>query len=190
MRGIGTWGFLGVAVCSFGGPLALAVTGAPALVAGASASSGLVLVAATVVFLAPLAIWLRYSNQIASSGGLYAFVEAAAGRRVALAQAAVWAISYVLYLVYTPIQIVYDLLPNVIAGERGLQTALALAIPLAVVAVMLAGRVATLIVLGLLAAGKLVLAGILDGVTMAHFQAPASTFAAGAPAGEIGRAHV
>ena len=48
------------------------------------------MLAATVVFVAPLAIWLRYSSKISSSGGLYAFVEAAAGRRVALAQAALW----------------------------------------------------------------------------------------------------
>ncbi len=177
-----------MAICSFGGPLALAATGAPGLVAGASASSGLVMVAAAVVFMGPLAIWLRYSRQIASSGGLYAFVEAAAGRRVALVQATVWAVSYVLYLVYTPVQIVYDLLPNVVAGERGLQTLLALAIPLAIVVVMVAGRAATLVVLGVLAAGQLVLAGILDGVTVAHFQVPLSSFAAGAAAGPVAKA--
>jgi amino acid transporter len=187
-RAIGPWGFIAVAICSFGGPLALAAQGAPGLIAGASASAALAMVAAFVVFGAPLAIWLRYSRHIASSGGLYAFVEAAAGRRVALLQAGVWAVSYVLYLVYTSVQIVYDLLPNVLPGERGVQTLLALAIPVAIAAVLIAGRAATLVVLGVIAVGQLALAGILDGVTVAHFSAPASSFAAGAPAGSLAKA--
>ena len=74
-------------------------------------SAGLAMLAAAVVFTAPLAIWLRYSRHVNSAGGLYAFVEAAAGRRVALAQAAIWTFSYALYIVYTTVQIVYDLLP-------------------------------------------------------------------------------
>ncbi len=43
---------------------------------------------------------------------------------------------------------------------------------------MIAGRTAALLVLGLVAGGQLVLAGILDGVTVAHVSTPASTFAA------------
>ena len=112
-RPIGPWAFAGVAVASFGGPLALAALFAPNTVADASGSAGLATLVAVVVFMAPLAIWLRYSRQISSSGGLYAFVEAAAGRRVALAQAAVWIVSYLLHLIYTTLQIVYDLLPQV-----------------------------------------------------------------------------
>jgi hypothetical protein len=84
------WGFTGVAVTSFGGPLALAALYAPGIVAGATASAGLAMVASMVVFAFPLAIWLRYSRQIAGSGGLYCFVEAAAGRRVAMVQAVLW----------------------------------------------------------------------------------------------------
>jgi hypothetical protein len=82
--------FAGFAVASLGGPLALAALGAPALAADAADSAGLAMVAAAVVFGLPLGIWLRYSRQVNGSGGLYAFVEAAAGRRVALAQAAIW----------------------------------------------------------------------------------------------------
>jgi amino acid transporter len=180
--------FAGVAVASFGGPLALAAMAAPGLAADASESAGLAMLAAVVVFTAPLAIWLRYSRHVNSAGGLYAFVEAAAGRRVALAQAAIWTFSYALYIVYTTVQIVYDLLPQVIPGVGRYQTALALLIPVALALVMVSGRAATLIVLGLMAAGQLLLAGILDGVTLANISTPVSTFGAGAPAGALAKA--
>jgi len=187
-RPIGDWAFAGVAVASFGGPLALAALAAPGLVADAAGSAGLAMLAAAVAFTAPLAIWLRYSRHVNGAGGLYSFVEAAAGRRVALVQAAVWTFSHGLYIVYTTAQIVFDLLPDVIPGERQYQTALALLIPVALAAVMIAGRAATLIVLGVMAAGQLVLAGILDGVTLANISTPASTFRAGAPAGALAKA--
>jgi len=140
------------------------------------------------VFGAPLAIWLRYARYVSSSGGLFSFVEAALGRRVALAQATTWIVSYVLYLVYTTVQIVYDVLPTVVPIGKGVQTALALLIPAAIAAVMVAGRAAALLVLGAMAAGQLALAGVLDGVTVAHLSAPASSFAAGAPAGSLAKA--
>ena len=108
-RPIGPWAFTGVAVASFGGPLALAALAAPSLAADASDSAGLAMLAAVVVFIVPLAIWLRYSRYVNSAGGLYAFVEAAAGRRLALAQAALWIFSYLLYVIYTTVEIVYDL---------------------------------------------------------------------------------
>ena len=117
-RPLGPWAFAGVAISSFGGPLALAALGAPGLIGDASNSAGLAMLAAVAVFTIPLAIWLRYSRHVASSGGLYAFVEAAAGRRVAIAQAAIWIVSYLLYLVYTTVQIVYDVLPAAIPGEH------------------------------------------------------------------------
>jgi amino acid transporter len=187
-RPISPKAFAGVAVASFGGPLALAALGAPGLVDDAADSAGLAMLAAAVVFTVPLAIWLRYSRHIASSGGLYAFVEAAAGRRVALAQAAIWTFSYLLYIVYTTVQIVYDLLPAVVPGVGRYQSLLALAIPVAIAGVMIAGRTAALLVLGLIAAGQLVLAGILDGVTLAHVSTPASTFGASAPSGALAKA--
>jgi amino acid transporter len=185
---IGRWAFAGVAIASFGGPLALAGLAAPGLVADASESAGFAILAATVVFVAPLAIWLRYSSRINSSGGLYAYVEAAAGRRVALAQAGLWIFSYLLYVIYTTVQIVYELLPEVVPAERQYQTLLALAIPVAMAGVMIAGRAATLIVLCGVAAGQLVLAGILDAVTIAHISTPASSFGTSAPAGALAKA--
>jgi amino acid transporter len=182
------WAFLAFAVASFGGPLALAASGAPGVVGDAASSSGLAMVAGAVVFLVPLAIWLRYSREITGSGGLYSFVEAAAGRRVALAQAAVWIFSYLLYVVYTTVQIVYDLLPAVVPGEAHYETVLALAIPIAIVAVMLAGRIAAFLVLGVIAAGQLALAGVLDVVTLAHVSTPISTFGTGAGTGALAKA--
>ena len=188
LRPMTPWAFAGVAVASFGGPLALAALAAPGLAADASDSAGLAMLAAAVAFAVPLAIWLRYSAHVASSGGLYAFVEAAAGRRVALAQATVWTFSYLLYIVYTTVQIVYDLLPAVVPGLSGYQSGLALAIPIALAGVMIAGRTAALLALGVIAAGQLALAGVLDGVTLAHLGAPVSSFGAGAGAGSIAKA--
>ena len=189
-RPIGSWAFLGVAVASFGGPLALAALVTPGLIADASDSAGLAVIASLVVFTLPLVLWFRYSRHVAGAGGLYGFVEAAAGRRVALVQAAIWIFSYMLYLVYTTVQIVYDLLPSVLPGVRSYQTFLALAIPVALAGVMIAGRAAALIVLGVMAAGQLALAGILDGVTVAHISTPASSFGASASAGPLAKASV
>jgi hypothetical protein len=189
---IGSLAFAGFAFASFGGPLALAALMAPGLAAGTGASAGLEMLAAIVVFGLPLAIWLRYSRHVSGAGGLYGFVEAAAGRRVALVQAAIWILSYLLYVVYTTVQIVYDLLPTVVPGERRYQTLLALLIPIALAAVMVAGRAATLLVIGLMAAGQLALAGVLDGVTLAHVPLHASSFGVGfgVPAGATAKASV
>jgi hypothetical protein len=121
----------------------------PGVLADASASAGLAMVAAAVVFAAPLAIWLRYSRQIASAGGLYAFTEAAAGRRIAMLQAGLWIVSYLLYLI---------------------------AIPVALAGVLTAGRRATLIVTGTLAVGQVAIAAALAGVTIAHLGAPGGSF--------------
>jgi len=187
-RPLGPWAFIAVALASFGGPLALAALNAPALVADASSSAGLAMVAAVVVFAAPMAIWLRFSRHVTGSGGLFAFVEAAAGRRIALVQAALWIVAYALYLVYTTVQIVYDLLPQVVPGVGRYQTLLALLIPAAIAGVMITGRAAALVVLGVIGVGQLALAGILDGVTLAHVATPTSTFGTGAPAGSLAKA--
>jgi hypothetical protein len=187
-RRIHPWAFYGVALASFGGPLAIAAMGAPSVLADAGDSTGLATVISLAVFAVPLWIWLRYSRQIRSAGGLFAFVEAAAGHRVALAQAAIWTFSYVLYLVYTTVQIVYDLLPAAIPGEARYQTPLALLIPVGIAGVMVAGRTAALLVLGVVGVGQVALAGVLDGVTLAHLTTPASSFGAGAPAGALAKA--
>ena len=176
-RSIGSIAFLGVSLASFGGPLALAALYAPALVAGRpSGSAGFVAVVGSVAFAVPLAVWLRYSRTIADSGGLYAFVKAAAGRRVALVQAALWVFSYLLYLLYTTASVVYEILPDALPGVRPYRPLLEIAIPIALAAVMLAGRAVTLVVITALAAGQLVLVGALASVTVGH-DAPVHSFA-------------
>jgi amino acid transporter len=183
-RPIGGWAFLGVTVTALGGPLALAALYAPSIVADASASAGLATLAAAVVFGAPLLIWLRYSGQIADAGGLYAFVEAAAGRRVALVQAGLWIVSYLLYLLYTTATVVYDTLPAVLPGIGPYQPVLEIAIPVVLGAVMLAGRAVTLAVTGVLATGQMALVGVLATLAASH-HAPAASFGTGAPAGAL-----
>ena len=184
-RSIGQWAFAGVAVTSFGGPLFLAALAAPSIVAGASGSAGLGMVAAAVAFAVPLWIWLDYAREVSGPGGLYSFTEAAAGRRVALVQAGLWIISYLLYVLYTTAQIVYDTLPAVLPGEQRYQTLLEIVIPIALAAVMIAGRTVALLVIGLLAAGQLAIAAVLGGLTVANVATPASAFGASAPAGSL-----
>jgi hypothetical protein len=171
--------FYAVAFASLGGPLALVALGAPSLLASAGESSGFATILALAVFAVPLWIWLSYSSELQSAGGLFTFTEAAAGRPVALVQAAVWTFSYVLYLVYTTVQIVYDLLPAAVPGVERYQSLLALLIPISIAAVMVAGRAAALLVVVVLAAGQLILAGVLEAVTLAHVSTPLSSFGAG-----------
>jgi hypothetical protein len=184
-RPIGQWAYAGVAVTSFGGPLALAALYGPSIAGGASSSAGLAMVAAAVVFGFPLAIWLGYARHVSSSGGLFSFTEAAVGRPAALVQASLWAVSYLLYLVYTTAQIVYDMLPAVLPGEVRYQTPLEVVIPVVLAGVMIAGRRTALLVIGLLAAGQLVLAAVLSGVTLANVPTPAGSFGGSAPAGSL-----
>ena len=187
-RPVGEWAFLGLTLTSIGGPLALAALNAPQLVSDASASAGLAMLAAAVVFLAPLAIWVKYARHAAGTGGLYTFVEQAAGRRVALVQAAIWTFSYLLYLVYTTADIVYDVLPRVLPGVTPYRLLLEIAIPVALAAVMIAGRGATLLVVGVLAVGQLALLAALDVVTLAHNAPSAASFGTRAPTGELAKA--
>ncbi len=187
-RSTGLWTFVGVVVASLRGPLALAALYAPHIVADASASAGLATAAAAVVFLVPLAVWLGYSRQLQTSGGLFAFVEAAAGRRVALVQGGLWVFSYVLYLLSTTAEIARDVLPAAVPGSArhaGLVQAL---VPLALVAVAAAGRRTTLGALALVGFGQLGLAALLAGIAVTHLGAPASSFSAGAATGPLATA--
>ena len=187
-RPVSGWGFTAVAVMSFGGPLALAALYAPGIVADASSSAGLAMVAAVVVFAFPLCIWLRYARQVSGAGGLYDFVEAAAGRPVALVQAGLWIASYLLYLVYTTAQIVYDTLPAVLPGVLRYRPLLEITIPVALAGVMIAGRRVALLVAGLIAGGQLAIAAALGGLTLTHLNTPVSTFGGSAPAGAVATA--
>jgi hypothetical protein len=157
--------FLGLAVASIGGPLALGALYLPVPLGGAVASSGLATVIAIVAFSAPVAIWVLYSRRIASTGGLTAFVEAAAGTGVARVQAAIWAVSYALYLPFTVTDVVYDHLPAVFPGLTGWRTELELILPVAITVLVLL-RVTVALVLLLVSAvvqlGLLLALGVIE----------------------------
>jgi hypothetical protein len=143
------------------------------------------MVAAAVAFGVPLWIWLDYSRGVSGPGGLYDFTRAAAGQRVALVQAGLWIVSYALYLLYTTAQIVYDTLPAVLPAEVRYQALLEVVIPVALAAVMIAGRAVALVVIGVIAAGQMVLAAVVGGLTVANVTTPAGTFGGSAPAGSV-----
>ncbi len=111
--------FAGLTVAATGGPLALVALYVPGLLGDASGSAGRVALLGAALFVPALVVWLRYSAEITTAGGLSGFVEAAAGRRVALVQAGLWLVSYLLYLVYTVTFIAYDLLPAMFPALDG-----------------------------------------------------------------------
>jgi hypothetical protein len=168
--------FLGAAIASIGGPLALVALYVPGAAGGAVRASGLTAAIAIVVFFAPLAVWLAYSERVVSAGGLAAFVEAAVGRRAAQAQALVWIVSYFLYLPYTVTYIVYDVLPAVFPGLSAYRASLELAVPAGIVVLVLAPPVVAFGALAFAAAAQLVLAVVLGAVVLAHAGGHSSSF--------------
>lgn len=162
------WWFAAVAVVSFGGPLALAALYAPLAVEDVTSAAGFAAALAPVIFAIPLIVWMRYSREIAGPGGLYGFVEAAAGQRVARVQGALWVFSYALYLIYTTAYVVYDVLPAVSPRFNSYRSTLEAALPIAIAVSVLAGRRTTMVVLGVIAVGQLALAGLLDVAALGH----------------------
>src|SRR5215472_15953784 len=160
--------FLGAVVASVGGPLALVALYLPGAAGDGLAALGLTVTLALLVFLAPLAIWLGFSERVASAGGLAAFVEAAAGRRLARIQALIWIVSYSLYLPYTITYIVYDLLAPVFPGIVPYRGWLEVLLPVGIVLLALAPLRASLAVLGVVA--------VLGGLLYGHSGASRSAF--------------
>ena len=151
---------------------------------------GLVALLAVVAFAVPVVVWYRYSEQIAASGGLFSFVEAAAGRRVALIQAAIWTISYFLYLPYTITYVVYDLLPAIFPGIGSFRPVLAVALPVIIVLMFcLEIRTALMIVAGLVIAQLGVLAALAI-VGGAHVGVSPAAFGVHGGASELARSSV
>jgi hypothetical protein len=130
--------FVGLAIASIGGPLALANLLPAAAGDDGIESAGLVVLLAVAVFAAPLTLWLVYSRRIVSPGGLTAFVNAAAGRPVALVQGWIWAFAYFLYLPYTITYVVYDLLAPIFPGIDPYRSTLELILPIGIVLLVLA----------------------------------------------------
>ena len=184
---LGQLAFLGVAIASLGGPLALAALYVPTIVPDVTRSAGFITLVGSAAFVVPLVIWLRYARHVTGSGGLYDYVLASVGRRPALLQAGLWIASYALYLIYTTAAIVYDTLPAVLPWIRPYRSTLEIAIPVVLAAIMLSGRTATLAVLGLLALGQMVLVLVLAGVTIGH-DAPAHSFAVPAASSDLTKA--
>jgi amino acid transporter len=176
--------YVGFAVASIGGPIAL-VSLLPGAAGDALDSAGLVILLALAIFAAPLGIWLAYSRSVVTAGGLTAFVDAAAGRRTALAHGWIWAFAYFLYLPYTVTYVVYDLLPPVFPGITAYRGSLELILPVALVSFALCPVRVVLAALGLLAAAQLVAMAVLGAVTYAHTSAP---LAAHPGADGVGRA--
>ena len=165
--------FAGFALSCVGGPLALAALYLPDAVGSrAIPAMGLTVAAGAALFAFPLLIWWRYSGEIASSGGLYTFVERAAGRRVALVQGCIWTFSYFLYLPFTVTYLVYDQLPESFPGMESHQAALQIVLAVVIAAaVLLAERlvfVAVAVIAVVQAALTLVLAGVVAHHAGAH----------------------
>ena len=178
----------GFAFSAIGGPLALTALLIPDAAGAQGISSiGLITVAGVALFAAPMLVWWRYSGEIASSGGLYTFVERAAGRRIALAHGAAWILSYFLYLPFTVTALVYDQIPESFPGIRGHQAVIEIAVPFAVVAaVILAERG----VMGLMLVSAVVQLGLvlaLGAIVLHHSGAGASAFRSHAPARPLAR---
>jgi amino acid transporter len=139
-------------------------------------SAGLVVALGAALYALPLSVWVRYSEEIVSAGGLAAFVEAAAGRRAALVQAAIWSFSYFLYLPYTVTDIVYEMLADVFPGITPWRSLIELILPVAIVGLVLLGTKPVLQLLFFSAALQLVLVLALGFVVLAKVGAPARSF--------------
>ena len=163
--------FVGFAVASIGGPLAL-LNFLPATAGDDGIeSAGLVVALAVAVFAAPLTLWLVYSRRVVSRGGLTAFVEAAAGRRAALVHGWIWALAYFLYLPYTITFVVYDVLAPVFPGIGPYRWVLELVLPVAIVLLVLAPLRLALVSLLAVGLAQLVLLLVLGGVMLANVPA-------------------
>jgi len=169
--------FYGLAVAAIGGPLALAVIYVPG--AADMRSAGLVTLLGALLYAAPLYVWVRFSRDVVSPAGLAGFVEAAAGRKVALVQAAVWAFSYFLYLPYTVTDIVYEMLAVVFPGIEPWRPLLEVVIPIAIVGLVLLGTLPALRVLAVSAVLQLGILVVLGAAVMHHVGAPATSFTHG-----------
>lgn len=177
--------FYGIAVASVGGPLALVTLFLPNTLANFQSSSGLAVLLAAVAFGLPLAAWIGYASRIASPGGLYAYVEVAAGRRVARVHGAIWIVSYFLYLPSTMAFACYDLLPVAFPGITPYRAALEVAIPVVMVAALVLWRLGLYACTAAIALAQVALVGVLAAKEIAARGVPVTTLGVHAPAGSF-----
>jgi amino acid transporter len=167
--------YVGLTVTATGGPLALAALFEVNALGDAYRSAGLVGLLGPALFVPALVVWLRYSAEITQAGGLYSFVQAAAGRRIARVQAGLWILSYGLYLVYTVAYLAYDLLPAIFPSLLRFRPALQLLIPVLVAAVVLLPVRRSLTIIGAAALGQLGLVCVLVVISIRYLGTPASS---------------
>lgn len=167
--------FVGLTVAATGGPLALAALFEVNVLGDAYRSAGLVGLLGPTLFVPALVVWLRYSDEVTQAGGLYSFVEAAAGRRIAQVQAGLWVLSYGLYLVYTVAYLAYDLLPAMFPSLLRFRPALQLLIPVVLAAVVLLPVRRSLTIITATALGQLGLVGVLVAISFRHLGTPAGS---------------
>jgi amino acid transporter len=132
---------------------------------------------ALVLFAFPLAIWHRFSYEVASAGGLYSFVRLAAGPRTAGVHGAIWTVSYFLYLPATVTAVVYELLPELAPGIAPYRLALQLGLPVAFAAAVAVPLRLSLVPVAALAAVQLALVLVVGGIAIAHVGVPVRSFA-------------
>jgi amino acid transporter len=169
--------FAGFTIAATGGPLALVALNVPGAI-GSFRSIGLTSALAAVVFVAPLMVWWRYSERVASAGGLFSFVEAAAGRPIAFVQGGVWIVSYALYLPYTIDYIVYDLLPVALPGIKPYRSLLEIVLPAVIASLGFVAVRQAMRVVAVLAIGQVALVLLFTMAGLAHLGSGSHTFGA------------
>lgn len=159
--------FYGLAIASVGGPLGLVAVFVPGTLPGASSSSGLIVLVGGLLFAFPVVAWYRYARKIASHGGLYSFVEAAAGVWPARLHGALWVVSYFLYLPSTMAYVLWDVLPVAFPDIGPYRAVLEVAVPIAMVVGLVRWKTGLLAVTAAIGAAQVVLAGVLSGLEIA-----------------------
>jgi hypothetical protein len=168
----------GFAIASIGGPFALVYQLLPGAIGSAGMPSvGLVLLLALVLFAFPLVVWWRFSGRVTSAGGLYAFVEAAAGRTAARVHGAIWIVSYFLYLPATVTFLVYELLPALAPGLAAYRPAVLLLAPFGFAALVLAPLRISLAPVAAVGVLQLVLLLVLGGLAVGRVGWPLAALA-------------
>ena len=134
----------------------------------AIASTGLVVAAGSLLFVPALLVWYRYSERIASDGGLYEFVHQAAGPRWATIQACFWIVSYFLYLPSTITQVVYDIVPVAFPGVEPYRAWLQILLPVAIILGLVLVERWVLVTLGLVAVVQILVVIVLGFAILSH----------------------
>jgi amino acid transporter len=178
----------GFAVACVGGPLALVALYGPDAVGGpAIGSAGLVSLIGAIGFLPVLYVWWRYSQRIASGGGLYEFVRQSAGPGPARLHGVIWTVSYFLYLPFTITGLVIDVLPAAYPAVADHRTAIQLGAAAAIIAVVVLADRLAIGLLALLAVVQVAVLAAYAGVLLHGAGFQSSTFAANSSGSQLPR---